>query len=489
MKILETILIISISFSLFYTVYLLLSKKERSFHALRFYLIGALIISAGLPFLHLEMLSPSQLQLFQKEAAPPAMVLTAEMNQATNSAKQTESKNWDKQDFYNLTMVAYLLVSGFFFFRLIIKLIGMMLIIIRSKSTVRDGIKIVYNTRFKNTFSFFHWVFVHQGQTNPDELQSILSHEKVHARQYHSLDLILAELFISFQWFNPLSWMMSQSIQLLHEYQADEKTLQSGITKTDYQALLINQVTEEKLVSLSSSFNQSLIKKRILMMTQRDLKTSKKKKMLFALPATLMVLLVAAMLQSFLFITEPLQAADTSNGEAITTGYSYQFNTFEEESLDNDTVKKRTVHVQIIETENTSDTVKTVTYKITEDDSEMIFVDEEGRANFSGSGFTTKETDSTDTKKVVEVRVMKKENYVHTDTKDESTVYTLDAMSSNDSSRDLLYIIDGVESDSEDALLDLEPDEIEKIEVFKGEKIKEHTDKKVEGVIKITTKQ
>jgi hypothetical protein len=281
--------------------------------------------------------------------------------------------------------------------------------------------------------------------------------------------------------------MMLHSIQLLHEYQADEKTIQSGITKTDYQALLINQVAEEKLVSLSSSFNQSLIKKRIVMMTQRNLKTRKKKKMLFALPATLMVLFIAAMLQSFLFITEPLHAADDNQEMNMTYDYSYHFTNTTEESMGTDSVRKKTIHVQIIESEENSDTVKTVTYQINEEDSEIIFIDKEGGVNISGSGMTTK--DSIRNKEVIEVRVSEKENYVRTDSDGETTVHTTVVRSSDNTPRNVLYIIDGVEHESEDALLDLEPDDIEKVEVFKGEKVKEHTDKKVEGVIIITTKQ
>jgi hypothetical protein len=53
-----------------------------------------------------------------------------------------------------------------------------------------------------------------------------------------------------------------------NEYIADNTVLLSGIHKQRYQALLLNQAAEGKLVSLSSMFNRSLIQKRFIMMTQ-----------------------------------------------------------------------------------------------------------------------------------------------------------------------------------------------------------------------------
>jgi beta-lactamase regulating signal transducer with metallopeptidase domain len=62
---------------------------------------------------------------------------------------------------------------------------------------------------------------------------------------------------------------MKRDIHLLHEYLADEGTLNSGVETITYQSMLINQVAEEHLVVIPSSFNNNNLKKRLIMMTQK----------------------------------------------------------------------------------------------------------------------------------------------------------------------------------------------------------------------------
>jgi gliding motility-associated protein GldM len=95
-------------------------------------------------------------------------------------------------------------------------------------------------------------------------------------------------------WFNPLIWMMRNSMQLVHEYLADEGALSTGIDKLKYQALLINQVTEERLICLSSSFNHSLIKKRMIMMTKSKFNQRTKLKILTLVPVAVILFLGVA---------------------------------------------------------------------------------------------------------------------------------------------------------------------------------------------------
>ena len=128
---------------------------------------------------------------------------------------------------------------------------------------------LLFNHKFRNTFSFFDWIFISPGKIKKEDLEHIIIHERIHATQFHTLDLIVIELLTAVMWFNPLIWMMKNSIQLVHEYLADEGALNTGIDKHRYQALLINQITEDKLISLSSSFNHSLIKKRMKMMLNK----------------------------------------------------------------------------------------------------------------------------------------------------------------------------------------------------------------------------
>ena len=152
----------------------------------------------------------------------------------------------------------YLIITVMLLSRIIFQLLVLTYNYLKSDKIKDYGFVILLNHRFRNTFSFFDWIFVGPEEIREEDLEHIITHERIHASQYHTLDLIVIELLTAVMWFNPLIWMMKNSIQLVHEYLADEGALNTGIDKLRYQALLINQITEDKLISLSSSFNHSL---------------------------------------------------------------------------------------------------------------------------------------------------------------------------------------------------------------------------------------
>jgi gliding motility-associated protein GldM len=84
---------------------------------------------------------------------------------------------------------------------------------------------------------------------------------------------------------------MRREVQLVHEYLADEGALSTGIDRLGYQALLVNQVAEEKFILLSSSFNHSLIKKRMIMMTKSKFNQGTKLKILAIIPLSIILFL------------------------------------------------------------------------------------------------------------------------------------------------------------------------------------------------------
>ncbi|MBN4070611.1 energy transducer TonB, partial [Olleya sp. AH-315-F22] len=69
-------------------------------------------------------------------------------------------------------------------------------------------------------------------------------------------------------WFNPFIYMYQNRIRILHEYIADAKAVKSQ-DKSRYYENLLAQVFETKNVSfINTFFKQSLIKKRIIMLTK-----------------------------------------------------------------------------------------------------------------------------------------------------------------------------------------------------------------------------
>lgn len=121
------------------------------------------------------------------------------------------------------------------------------------------------------TFSFFHWIFIPENKKINNNL--IIEHEKAHATLYHSLDIIFFEIYIMFFWFNPFVYVYRKSLISIHEYQADAHVLKQNIKTSKYLKLLWeNLEPQTSSNNLYSYFNQSIIKRRINMMTKKSTK-------------------------------------------------------------------------------------------------------------------------------------------------------------------------------------------------------------------------
>jgi hypothetical protein len=146
--------------------------------------------------------------------------------------------------------------------------------------------------------TFFNYIFLnrekYEARAIPEE---VLLHERTHARQIHSLDVLLVELLQILFWFNPLIYLTKKSIKLNHEFLADEAVLNQGAYTSDYQKILLAFASsanpEKNRPSLANAINYSSIKKRFTVMKTR---TSKKSILLRSL---LLVPLLAFLLYGF----------------------------------------------------------------------------------------------------------------------------------------------------------------------------------------------
>ena len=114
--------------------------------------------------------------------------------------------------------------------------------------------------------------------------EELLIHELSHIKEGHSWDVLLCDLFIVFQWFNPASWLLKRSLTQLHEYSVDENVINIGIDAKSYQLLLIKKAAGLRFYSMANSFNHSKLKNRITMMLKQKSNRWAYAKCLYALP-------------------------------------------------------------------------------------------------------------------------------------------------------------------------------------------------------------
>ena len=138
------------------------------------------------------------------------------------------------------------------------------------------------------------YIFINT-RLSPEEAGDIIKHEQNHLKQNHFIDIIFVEIIKAFQWFNPLVYMFDRSLRAIHEYQADQDCLSSGVPIANYQSLLLSQVFKSKAFNLTNSFsNPSLIKKRMIMMTKKRTSSFANIKLIVVIPIVILVFLAVS---------------------------------------------------------------------------------------------------------------------------------------------------------------------------------------------------
>jgi len=140
-----------------------------------------------------------------------------------------------------------------------------------TKPVVVDGkYRIVELGGNKAPCSFGNNIFINPSKYDWATYNQILLHEKVHIQQGHSLDILLAELVLVIQWFNPFAWLYRKELENNLEFLTDDSVINNnGVEATSYQLSLLKVSIPNLSLGITTNYNQSLLKKRIVMMNAK----------------------------------------------------------------------------------------------------------------------------------------------------------------------------------------------------------------------------
>jgi len=279
--------------ALFFVVFKLLLQKETFFFWNRVYLLAALPLSFLLPALHLH--SPFLTAPVPVDPAGPLLM-----------SPTSSSNGWNEilLAVYFGGVLACLVRFGAHLVRLAV-------IVRRCRVHKIGGLKVVHVDEDFAPFSFLGYVFLNEAALGRDVVRRILAHELVHVRQLHSLDVLLMELVVAVQWFNPFVWPYKKSLQETHEYLADAGVIAQGFSPAGYRLLLFEQHVGAQLFEFANNFKQSQIKRRILMMSKTHSGGAAKLKLLLVIP-------LAALLALAFADPRPARSAQQAGGTAAT---------------------------------------------------------------------------------------------------------------------------------------------------------------------------
>jgi beta-lactamase regulating signal transducer with metallopeptidase domain len=113
-------------------------------------------------------------------------------------------------------------------------------LIIKISIEKKDSYTLIILPNSKKAFSFFNYIFL-GADTNELEKEKIISHELIHCKQKHSLDLLFFESLKILMWFNPLLYIYQKRISTVHEYISDAIILKSADKKRIIMLFKINK--------------------------------------------------------------------------------------------------------------------------------------------------------------------------------------------------------------------------------------------------------
>lgn len=266
----------SLCLALFYLFYRLLLSKETFHRFNRIALLGVMLISCLLPLIRVTVDQATVVNTSVMLVEEDMLMYPWEMQAVVQEEAAFPWREW--------LVAVYFLGILFFLLRNFLSL-GYVFYLIRHSRCRRmeNGICLVVHQAGFAPFSWMKYIVI--SQTDLDENGTdILTHEEAHIRNGHSWDLLLVELCVWLQWFNPAAWLLKQELQNVHEYEADEAVLRQGIDAKRYQMLLIKKAVGARLYSIANSFNHSSLKKRITMMIRKKSNPWARVKYLYVLP-------------------------------------------------------------------------------------------------------------------------------------------------------------------------------------------------------------
>ena len=270
----------SVCLVLFYLFFRLLLSKETFHRFNRMALLGVLFFSLLIPCI--EVTTRHQVEVQQAVLSIEQLLLMAELEATpanVGAVQETPTISW-----VQIVLLVYLAGILFLACRNIYSLICLFRLVHSGKhEKLEKGVTLVVHNQEIAPFSWMKYIVISRKDLEENG-REILIHEMAHIHHRHLVDLLVADICIFFQWFNPGAWLLKQELQNIHEYEADETVINEGVNAKEYQLLLIKKAVGTRLYSMANSFNHSKLKKRITMMLKEKSNPWARLKYLYVLP-------------------------------------------------------------------------------------------------------------------------------------------------------------------------------------------------------------
>ena len=264
-----------------YLAYKLLFRNSNRFQLNRIILLTIAIFAFVLPFIRISL----EGQQFQEMTS-----FKQEMDVIFYSDAIIEETAVEANTLSITDVISYIYIIGvvFFLMKFVYNIVKIYKIKAGNKIEKIDNVNFIYTNESHIPFSFLKNIYI--PKDNLDEM--IIKHEMSHVKNHHSVDVILMEIMIAFQWFNPFIRMIKNELKSNHEFIADSEAIKDEDEKSNYMMLLLQQCTADDFSTIANNFSFLLTKKRISMITKNQKVKGSVIKVLLTLPVFALLILL-----------------------------------------------------------------------------------------------------------------------------------------------------------------------------------------------------
>ena len=275
-----------------YLCFLFFFKRSRHYQMNRFILLFSILFSLLIPLIKISLPEIQQINILPIEnlvnVLPVSQYIITPETVSSLSVNSTFT-------LLNILTSIYFIITVFLFVKFLYNIHQLINLSLNSDKTIHNGTELSFVDQKISPFSFFKTIFVNQYLYQNDKIENeLILHEIAHKRQFHSIDILLIELIKAIFWFNPVVYFFNRLIKPNHEFLADEFVIISGTDKIEYSNKLLNYTVRNKKLNLSSGFDYSLIKNRLIMLSKNGQKRTFKYQLVLFIPITIVLFLSAA---------------------------------------------------------------------------------------------------------------------------------------------------------------------------------------------------
>jgi len=243
----------------FYLAYLALFQEQKHFLFNRIYLPLSFLVSFIIP-----LITFTTVNVIRPVQAGGADSFAYLADAAGVSEGPSPVLAW-----YHYLMGLYVVGAVFFFCNLLLGHLKAIDIVRCSPTKLILGVPVHVTPLEVHPFSFFNRIVLSKKTLENPSLDMIVSHELVHVRERHTLDILLTELLFLLQWFNPFAWLVRDAVRSNLEYLTDDQITQKYNAEA-YQMAMVGLAHKKGVAPFLTALNGSKLKTRIIMMKKKN---------------------------------------------------------------------------------------------------------------------------------------------------------------------------------------------------------------------------